>query len=167
MKRISVFSRTEDCSQALGRRIGEILEPGDILALRGELGAGKTLFARNIAYGLGVPPEIPITSPTFTVINEYEGRLHIYHLDLYRLTTPEDLESIPWQEALYGGGVSLIEWPERMEDALPEERWDIHIEVTGDTTRTFVVEARGDTNMARSGRWEKALAEVTAMPECA
>lgn len=90
MKEIVFQSPGEDCSLLLGRKIGELLLPGDILALWGELGAGKTLLTRGIARGLGVPPETRVTSPTFTIINEYPGRLYLYHLDLYRISGPDE-----------------------------------------------------------------------------
>jgi tRNA threonylcarbamoyladenosine biosynthesis protein TsaE len=153
MRRLTVESDCEARSLELGRALGEKLEPGDVLALRGELGAGKTLLTRGIARGLGIPPEVPITSPTFTLINEYDGRLHLYHLDMYRLGDQEELETLPWKEALYGGGVAVIEWPERMEEYLPRERWEIHIIPTGDESRSFTIHAHGERNENRLDAW--------------
>ena len=83
-------SPDEECSLLLGHRIGELLRAGDILALRGELASGKTLFTQGIARGLGIGPEVRVTSPTFTIINEYTGRLHLFHLDLYRISGPDE-----------------------------------------------------------------------------
>ena len=128
---------------------------GDILALWGELGAGKTFLARNIAHGLGVPPTIPVTSPTFTFINEYQGRLHLYHLDLYRLGDPDELDTLPWREALYGDGVAIIEWPERLGPYLPEERFDIRLTITDERSRSIEVIARGDVLCRRLMKWSK------------
>lgn len=153
MEQLTVSSDSEERSREFGRMLGERLEAGDVLALRGELGAGKTLLAGGVAAGLGISPEIPVTSPTFTFINEYDGRLHLYHLDLYRLGDPDELETLPWREALFGGGVAVIEWPERMEPLLPEERWDISIAVTGDDSRSFTVRAVGERNRARLDAW--------------
>jgi len=134
-----VHSMDEEVSLRLGRLIGSWLEAGDVVALWGELGAGKTLLARGVARGLGVPDEVPVTSPTFTFINEYEGRLHLYHLELYRLSDPDELETLPWREALYGKGASLIEWPERLGHLLPDERWDIRLEIRGETDRLITI----------------------------
>lgn len=156
-----VRSSGEESSLELGRRIGEILEPGDVLALWGELGAGKTLLTRGIARGLSIPPEIPITSPTFTFINEYEGRLHLYHLDLYRLGDPDELETLPWREALFGTGAAVIEWPERLGGELPRERFDIRISITGDESRTIAIEAKGERNLKRLERFAAMLSCIT------
>lgn len=155
MRSLTIESLREDDTYLLGVRLGEHAEPGDILALWGELGAGKTLLTRGLARGLGVSPEIPVTSPTFTFINEYEGRLHLYHLDLYRVSHPDELETLPWKEALFGGGVAVIEWPARLGDELPDERWDVRIEVTGDETRSIVIEARGPREEERLGELGK------------
>lgn len=153
MNRIVLQSRSEKETEEMGRWIGTNLAAGDVVALWGELGAGKTFLTRAIARGLGVPERIPVTSPTFTFINEYDARLHIYHLDLYRLTDLTELDTLPWMEALYGTGVSLIEWPERLGTLIPENRWDIRIEITGDETRTVTIEALGKANVKRLKRW--------------
>jgi tRNA threonylcarbamoyladenosine biosynthesis protein TsaE len=153
METLTLNSPDEAYSLELGRRIGAWLQLGDILALLGELGAGKTLLTRGIARGLGIPSAIPITSPTFTFINEYEGRLHLYHMDLYRLTHTDELDTLPWREALFGEGVAVIEWPERLGDLLPEDRFDIRITITGDDTRTIEIIAHGEGNTARLQSW--------------
>jgi tRNA threonylcarbamoyladenosine biosynthesis protein TsaE len=143
MTSVTIESSSEELSAALGEAIGRILEPGDVVALWGELGAGKTFLTGSIARGLGIPPSIPITSPTFTLINEYEGRHHLYHLDLYRLSDPSEMDTLPWREVLYGDGVAVIEWPERLGDLIPTERWDIVIEILGDEERRFTIRAHG------------------------
>ena len=167
MKEFVFDSPHEECSFLLGRKIGELLEPGDILALWGPLGAGKTLLARGIARGLGVPPQIRITSPTFTIINEYSGRLYLYHLDLYRISGPEDLETLPWEESLFGKGVALIEWPERLDRLLPSERWDLKFSVTGDEGRRIILAGRGKRNRARMANWVEEIGKVRLDPSCA
>jgi tRNA threonylcarbamoyladenosine biosynthesis protein TsaE len=155
MTSVTIESSSEERSAALGEAIGGILEPGDVVALWGELGAGKTFLAGSIARGLRIPRTIPITSPTFTLINEYDGRLHLYHLDLYRLGDPSEVDTLPWREALYGTGVAVIEWPERLGDLIPPERWDIVIEILGDEARRFTIRAHGDRNEERlSGSWD-------------
>lgn len=162
MRSLTIESPNEACSFELGRRLGLAARPGDILALWGDLGAGKTALTRGIARGLGIPERMPITSPTFTFINEYDGRLHLYHLDLYRLGDIEELETLPWREALFGTGLAAVEWPERLENLLPEERFDIRITVTGDESRTIVIEPHGAENVARL---EALAPELIAIPE--
>jgi tRNA threonylcarbamoyladenosine biosynthesis protein TsaE len=157
MKEIVFESSGEECSLALGRKIGELLLPGDVLALWGELAAGKTLLTRGIARGLGVPSATRVTSPTFTIINEYSGRLYLYHLDLYRISEPDELETLPWQESLFGSGVAVIEWPERLDRLLPTERWDIKLFIAGDEYRKILISPRGKRNRARAARWEREL----------
>jgi tRNA threonylcarbamoyladenosine biosynthesis protein TsaE len=159
-------SPCEECSLLLGRSIGELLEPGDILALWGELAAGKTLLARGIARGIGVSPETRVTSPTFTIINEYQARLRLYHLDLYRISGPDELETLPWQESLFGNGVAVIEWPERLGRLLPAERWDIRFSITGDESREILICACGRLNQARMSKWAGTLGGAQSRGKC-
>jgi tRNA threonylcarbamoyladenosine biosynthesis protein TsaE len=166
MQPLILESPSEFCTDALGRSIGELLEPGDVLALRGGLGAGKTFLAGAVARGLGIPPEIHITSPTFTFINEYDGRLHLYHLDLYRLGEPDELETLPWREALFGAGAAIIEWPDRLWDMLPADRWDIHLEPTGESTRRITLEARGIRNCSRMPHWVDIVTGLRTSAAC-
>jgi tRNA threonylcarbamoyladenosine biosynthesis protein TsaE len=150
----------------LGRAIGELLQPGDILGLWGELAAGKTLLARGIARGLGIGPEVRITSPTFTIINEYAGRLRLYHIDLYRISGPDDLDTLPWQESLFGNGVAVIEWPERLGRLLPAERWDIKFSICDKESREMLICGRGRKNRARMAKWVEKLEEVQLEARC-
>jgi tRNA threonylcarbamoyladenosine biosynthesis protein TsaE len=163
MGALIIHSDSEAASLELGRHIGECLEAGDVLALWGELGAGKTLLTRGIARGLGISPEVRITSPTFTFINEYEGRLYLYHIDLYRVVDAAELNTIPWREVLFGSGVAVVEWPERLGQGLPDERFDIQLQITGDDTRTITISAHGVGNLARLKRWSH---ERQAIAEC-
>ncbi len=102
-------SHSEQETEALGRRLAQTLRPGDVIALDGDLGAGKTAFTRGLAAGLGYPGRV--TSPTFTIVNEYDGgRLSLFHFDLYRLTSPEELFDIGWEDYLDRGGVCCVEW---------------------------------------------------------
>jgi tRNA threonylcarbamoyladenosine biosynthesis protein TsaE len=161
MDELTLTSPNEGCSLRLGARIGEQLEAGDVLALWGELGSGKTLFTRGIARGMGVPQQIPITSPTFAIINEYEGRLRLYHLDLYRLTTLEELETLPWREVMFGNGVAVIEWPDRMGGLLPDLRWDLTFELLDDDRRSITLAAHGEREQTRLTKLARELIEIT------
>lgn len=112
-------------TRKLAISMAQLIQPGDIICLNGDLGAGKTAFSQGVAVGLGV--EVPVTSPTFTLINEYQGRLPIYHFDVYRLEGSEEMYDIGYEEYFYGQGVCLIEWAQRVESVLPKERLDIFI----------------------------------------
>lgn len=109
-----------------GIRLGKLLRPGDVVCLNGELGAGKTTLTKSIGLGLGV--EDYITSPTFSLINEYEGRYPVYHFDVYRLENADELYDLGFDEYFYGKGVSIIEWADKIEKFLPEERIVLDIE---------------------------------------
>ena len=110
----SVVSRSPRQTRSWGSRLGKLLESGEIIGLIGELGTGKTCFVRGMAEGLEVGREAWIRSPTFTLINEYQGRLPVYHIDLYRIGTRDELESLNLREYLYSDGVSLVEWFEHL-----------------------------------------------------
>jgi tRNA threonylcarbamoyladenosine biosynthesis protein TsaE len=110
---------TEGDTRRFGRALAGLLAPGDVVGLCGDLGAGKTFLARAIARGLGVPKDIPVTSPTFTLIKEYEARLPIYHMDLYRLGGPSELYDLGLWEYYDGDGVCLVEWSDRFEELWP------------------------------------------------
>jgi len=166
MKEFLFHSPGEECSLLLGHRIGELLQPGDILGLWGELAAGKTLLTRGIARGLDVGPEIRITSPTFTIINEYSGRVRLYHLDLYRLSGPDDLDTLAWEESLFGNGVAVIEWPDRLGRLLPAERWDITFTIGDEDSREMLIRGRGRKNRARMAEWVEKLQEVQLEALC-
>lgn len=124
-------TQTQSASETfeLGKTVGALLAAGDVISLNGDLGAGKTCFTTGVARGLGITGRI--TSPTFTLINEYySGRLPLYHLDVYRLDAPEELDDLGFEEYFYDIGVTIIEWAQRVENYLPPERLDIIIEKT-------------------------------------
>ena len=108
-----------------GIRFASLLTEGSVVALYGDLGSGKTTCIRGLCRGLGV--EQVVTSPTFTLINEYRGRLPVYHFDFYRLESPEELWDLGLEEYFYGDGVCFIEWPEIVRDLLPADRIEIHL----------------------------------------
>ena len=127
-------AETEDLGAALGR----VLMPGTVIAYRGDLGAGKTAFTRGLARGLGYAE--PVTSPTYTIVNEYlGGRLPLFHFDMYRLRSSDDLWDIGWEDYLDRGGVCAVEWSENVEDAL-EDALTVTIEKLGEESRRITIE---------------------------
>lgn len=113
-------------TQNFGIKLGKALKKGDILCLNGDLGAGKTTFTKSIGLGLGVSEYI--TSPTFALINQYSGRLPVYHFDVYRLENIEEINDLGFDEYFYGDGVCIIEWADKIEKMIPKERIVIDIE---------------------------------------
>lgn len=130
-------TKTAEETIKLGTAIGKLLQPGDILALQGTLAAGKTQLTKGIAEGLGISE--PVTSPTFTIISEYYGRMPLYHIDVYRLGSPEDFLDLGVEEMLYGQGVCVIEWSEKIMSELPSRTILIHIEAQPDSRRTLTI----------------------------
>jgi tRNA threonylcarbamoyladenosine biosynthesis protein TsaE len=128
---------------AFGHRLAACLFPGAVVALVGPLGAGKTHLVRAMAEGLGVREQSAVTSPTFVLIQEYVGRLPIYHFDAYRLRKAVDFFDLGVEEYFNGNGVCLVEWADRVEEFLPPEYLRISIALQGETERTFVVSAQG------------------------
>lgn len=123
----------------LGKKIGSLLKKGDIIAMQGTLAAGKTTITKGIAQSLGVKDEI--TSPTFCLISEYEGKMPLYHMDVYRLEGGEDFINLGVEDLMYGNGVSLIEWSEKVMDELPKKTIILKIEpVEGTTERNITLE---------------------------
>lgn len=109
----------------VAKEFAKTLLPGDCVCIYGDLGAGKTAFVQGLAQGLGI--EEPVTSPTFTIVNCYEGRLPLYHFDVYRIGSWEEMDEIGYEDYVYGDGVAVIEWPEQIAPILPEKRYDITI----------------------------------------
>jgi tRNA threonylcarbamoyladenosine biosynthesis protein TsaE len=136
---VTVISRNPEDTFFIGRIIGESLNAGDIVALSGDLGTGKTYLTKGIARGLGVSEQYQITSPTFTLINEYPGRLTLYHFDLYRLESFLDMINLGYEEYLFGKGVSVIEWAEKASDILPDETIFISLTYLDENRRKMVI----------------------------
>ena len=129
-------------TEELGRRLGKVLTPGTVIAYTGDLGAGKTAFTRGLADGLGIPERI--TSPTFTIVNEYEGgRMPLFHFDMYRLGSSDELFDIGWEDYLVRGGVCAVEWSENVDDVLDEDtiRIDIRRGSSDDERRITITNA--------------------------
>ena len=131
-------------TEVLGRRIGAALFPDAVIALVGPLGAGKTHLVRAIAEGLGIRNSRVVTSPTFVLVQEYEAKLPIFHFDAYRLSSEMEFRDLGVHEYFGAGGVSIIEWADRVPGCLPAENLRIEIEVTGDTKRRFLLEGMGE-----------------------
>lgn len=142
----SIRTDSPDATQAIGRGLGRHATPGTVIALIGELGAGKTRLTKGIAEGLEVPTVV--NSPTFVLMNEHAGRLRLYHVDVYRLDDPEEAIAAGLIEDRQADGVAVIEWADRLGGYLPDERLEIRIEIpdAGGDARELHWEARGATH---------------------
>ncbi|MDR2102894.1 MAG: tRNA (adenosine(37)-N6)-threonylcarbamoyltransferase complex ATPase subunit type 1 TsaE [Treponema sp.] len=122
---------------AAGERIAGLLHEGSVVALRGGLGAGKTCLTKGIARGLGIREEL--TSPTYTIISEYQGMVPFYHIDAYRLEGDDDFYALGGEELLYGKGIAVVEWSERLPYSIPADALIVEIEISGANERTIVI----------------------------
>lgn len=136
----TIICKNEDDMLALGAKMASEAVKGTVISLRGSLGAGKTVFARGFARELGITEAI--VSPTFTLLQEYDGKLPVYHMDLYRINSEEDFMMIGGEDLLYSDGVCLIEWSEVINAMLPKNTIFIQITVNDDQTRTVEIERR-------------------------
>ncbi|HYE84271.1 MAG TPA: tRNA (adenosine(37)-N6)-threonylcarbamoyltransferase complex ATPase subunit type 1 TsaE [Clostridia bacterium] len=127
----------------IGEQLGRLLSKGSIVCLSGDLGAGKTAFTKGIAIGLGVTDYV--TSPTYTIINEYEGRLPLYHFDVYRLNDVEEMHELGYEEYFFGDGVVVLEWADIVKEVIPGERlWITILNTKGDNSREIIIEPTGE-----------------------
>lgn len=149
MTQIIKKMHTIEDTNSFGRKLAELLQPGDMITMEGDLGAGKTTLTKAIGAGLGV--KRTINSPTFTIIKEYEGRLPLYHMDVYRLEDSD--EDIGFEEYFSGEGVSIVEWAQFIEDYLPKERLELTLKHDGEA-RTILLQPIGE-------RYEKLCKELT------
>ena len=133
----TIICKTAQDMENLGRWIGKKCVPGSVVSLRGSLGAGKTVLAKGVARDLGI--QEAIVSPTFTLVQEYEGRIPMYHMDLYRITSEEDFQMIGGEDMLYSDGVCLIEWSEIINSMLPSGTLFVQITVNDDQSRTVTL----------------------------
>jgi tRNA threonylcarbamoyladenosine biosynthesis protein TsaE len=133
-----VVAPTPEAMQALGERVGARLEAGDVVACIGELGAGKTCFIQGLARGLGVDGDV--TSPTFVLVNQYRGRVPVYHVDAYRTGSLTELVDLGLEEMLHGGGVTVVEWADKLQPLLPASTLAVTITGLGDEPRRIVLE---------------------------
>lgn len=136
--RMQFITNTTEETERIGQRLGEKLRGGEVIAYRGDLGAGKTAFTRGLARGLGIT--MRVTSPTYTIVNEYlGGRLPLFHFDMYRLGSADELFDIGWEDYLRRGGVCAVEWSENVSEAM-EDAITVEIEKLSDETRKITVE---------------------------
>lgn len=150
---MEVICADSEATEAFGSCLAGLLRDGDVVCLTGKLGSGKTVLSKGIATGLGVPPEL-VTSPTFAIMNVYEGRLQVRHFDLYRLQRIEELEDIGFDEYCGGSGVTLIEWAELFADCMPRQYLQITINIE-ENQRKLCLQGRGE-------RYEQLCREVCA-----
>ncbi|MCU1282046.1 MAG: tRNA ((37)-N6)-threonylcarbamoyltransferase complex ATPase subunit type 1 TsaE [bacterium] len=143
---VVIDSASHADTQRLGERLGRVLAAGDVVALVGELGAGKTSFVQGLARGLGIAGRV--ASPSFTIVNEHEGRVPLYHVDFYRLEDADELRHIGFDEYFTRGGVVVVEWADRFPRALPAERLDVRIEITGANERRLYLEGPSAARLA-------------------
>jgi len=122
---------------ALGKQLGNHLKSGDVVSLRGNLGAGKTVLAKGIALSLDITE--PIVSPTFTLVQEYDGKMKMFHIDLYRISGDEEFEMMGGEEFLYSSGICLIEWSEKIQDMLPKNTIYVNITINKDQSREIEI----------------------------
>jgi tRNA threonylcarbamoyladenosine biosynthesis protein TsaE len=138
---MTVVTASKEETADVGRRLGSVAAPNDVIALTGDLGAGKTCLAQGIALGLGIVEHVP--SPTFNLLLVHPGALTLYHFDLYRLQRGRDLEDIDLYSTVESGGVSVVEWADRFPDEMPEERLEVAMEVTGADERRLTLLPHG------------------------
>ena len=150
--RMELRADTAEDTRGIGQALAEILQRGDVVSLTGELGAGKTTLVQGVARGLGVHG--PVGSPTFTLIREYPGRLHVYHADIYRLDRIQQVVDLGFDEVVDGDGVLLIEWGDAIEGLLPADHLSVELTHAAEGEARRVVLTGGGTSWAT--RWERA-----------
>ena len=136
-------SHSADETRRIGQRTGDCFDTGMVVGLIGDLGSGKTVFVQGLAKGLAVPPDHYITSPTYTLINEYPGRCPLYHVDLYRIAHSEEVHDLGLLDLLYADGVVVVEWADRLPKELLSDYLEIRLEILDDTTRRLSLSSYG------------------------
>lgn len=149
---LKIISKSEEQTYKLGEYIGKALQQGDIICLTGDLGAGKTAFTKGIGIGLDIQEFI--TSPTYTIINEYDGRISLFHFDVYRLEGVEEMYELGYEEYFFGDGAVVIEWADIVKDIIPQERlWITILRGKEENTREIMFDASGE-------RYQKLIKEL-------
>jgi tRNA threonylcarbamoyladenosine biosynthesis protein TsaE len=156
---LTLSTHGPDETLALGRHMGSLLEAGDVVALIGDLGAGKTCLAKGIARGLDVPESSYVRSPSFMILNMYPGRHTLHHLDLYRIHSPAELEDLGYREIFYGEGVTVIEWADKIDSLLPEEHLRVCLDFQDETGRVITLAGIGNRYRERWAAFHASLAQ--------
>jgi tRNA threonylcarbamoyladenosine biosynthesis protein TsaE len=143
MKTIRRVTHTYEETLALAAQFGKVLKRGDMVCLFGDLGSGKTAFVKGMAKGLKIAPA-HVHSPTFTLMNIYEGKVPIYHFDLYRIRAV-DLFGLGYEEFFYGEGITAVEWSERLEELLPKDHWHVTLKHAGEDKREIAITVQGES----------------------
>lgn len=144
-----IYSSSEEETIKLGEELGKLLKPGTIVGLNGQLGAGKTVFVKGIARGLNTLEEP--NSPTFVIMSKYEGKVPLYHFDLYRISSAEELEEIGYEDYFYGDGVTVVEWSDRVKEVFPDSTIKVEITIPAEAERNS--ETLRKINIQGEGRW--------------
>lgn len=149
---LKIISKNEEQTYKLGEYLGKVLQQGDIICLTGDLGAGKTAFTKGIGMGLDIKEFI--TSPTYTIINEYDGRISLFHFDVYRLEGVEEMYELGYEEYFFGDGAVVIEWADIVKEIIPQERlWITILRGKEEDTREIMFDASGE-------RYQKVIKEL-------
>jgi tRNA threonylcarbamoyladenosine biosynthesis protein TsaE len=169
VKKLKYLAKSREDTIKLGKELGAILQKGDVVALVGELGSGKTWFTKGLALGLGISPTIVVTSPSFSLVNEYEGRLTIYHMDLFRLDNLSEVLSAGLEEYLYNGDVVIMEWADRCPEILPERMIKVEFIILDENLRNITISGHHPraikiieglrSAMGEEANWKKELIE--------
>ena len=141
-KLLKINTNNTEETEKLGYNIGKLLKGGEIICMDGDLGVGKTTMTKSLAKGLDIDDHI--TSPTFTIVNEYEGRLKLYHFDVYRISDVEEMYDLGYEEYFYSGGVCIIEWSNLIKEILPKERLTIEIKRIDEVSREIIINGTGN-----------------------
>jgi len=144
MKSVEYITKSPGQTKKLGKKIGSLLKNGDVLALCGDLGTGKTCLSQGTARGLGVDKSVPVSSPTYTLVNQYEGETTVFHLDLYRIKTDDEFYLSGLDEFLSDKAVTIIEWADKHADVLPAESIWIHLSFIDFETRKILISYNED-----------------------
>ncbi|HER23978.1 MAG TPA: tRNA (adenosine(37)-N6)-threonylcarbamoyltransferase complex ATPase subunit type 1 TsaE [Candidatus Atribacteria bacterium] len=138
---LTIITKSPEETKKIGKKVGKLAKPGDLIAFYGELGAGKTCFIQGISQGLKVQEYV--TSPSFNIINEYKGKIPIFHFDFYRIDKEEEILGLNYEEYFYGEGLTVVEWSEKVEQFLPQEHLKIDIKFKDRSQRLISFEPRG------------------------
>ena len=152
MRPLKMISRSASQTRKWGRQLGRLLRGGEIIGLRGDLGAGKTCFVRGVTEGLEVDEQAWVRSPSFTLINEYDGRVPIFHIDLYRIAGASELEELNLREYFFSHGVSLVEWFDHLPEGEVTEYLEIRLEHVSDKERRLAFVGHGKSYEALVGK---------------